>query len=101
MYGTTVVGLEMMRSVNEETAEESRKKKIVRSAIDTAWKYQLYPYRCLHVFTKPGKPYRRVLLAFGRQEVSCTEDNLYIEGEKHGKFTSEYISLTKEFYLKM
>ena len=33
-YGTTVVGLEMMRSVNEETAEESRKKKIVRSAID-------------------------------------------------------------------
>ena len=32
-YGTTVVGLEMMRSVNEETAEESRKKKIVRSAI--------------------------------------------------------------------
>ena len=34
-YGTTVVGLEMMRSVNEETAEESRKKKIVRSAIDT------------------------------------------------------------------
>lgn len=34
-YGTTVVGLEMMRSVNEENAEEVRKKKIVRSAIDT------------------------------------------------------------------
>ena len=72
-----------------------------KTVIDTAWKYQLYPYRCLHVFTKPGKPYRRVLLAFSRQEVSCTEDSLYIEGEKHGKFTSEYISLTKEFYLKM
>ena len=26
-YGTTVVGLEMMRSVNEENAEEVRKKK--------------------------------------------------------------------------
>ena len=74
---------------------------VEKTVIDTAWKYQLYPYRCLHVFTKPGKPYRRVLLAFGRQEVSCTEDSLYIEGEKHGKFTSEYISLTKEFYLKM
>jgi transcriptional pleiotropic repressor len=34
-YGTTVVGLEMMRSVNEETAEESRKIQIVRSAIST------------------------------------------------------------------
>lgn len=34
-YGTTVVGLEMMRSVNEENAEESRKVQIVRSAIST------------------------------------------------------------------
>lgn len=34
-YGTTVVSLEMMRSVNEENAEESRKVAIVRSAIST------------------------------------------------------------------
>lgn len=34
-YGTTVVGLEMMRSVNEETAEENRKIQIVKSAIST------------------------------------------------------------------
>ena len=34
-YGTTVVGLEMMRSVNEENAEESRKVHIVKSAIST------------------------------------------------------------------
>ncbi len=34
-YGTTVVGLEMMRSVNEENAEETRKVQIVRSAINT------------------------------------------------------------------
>ena len=34
-YGTTVVGLEMMRSVNEENAEENRKIAIVRSAIST------------------------------------------------------------------
>ena len=31
-YGTTVVGLEMMRSVNEESAEEARKVAIVKSA---------------------------------------------------------------------
>lgn len=34
-YGTTVVGLEMMRSVNEESAEEDRKITIVHSAIST------------------------------------------------------------------
>jgi GTP-sensing transcriptional pleiotropic repressor CodY len=34
-YGTTVVGLEMMRSVNEENAEEERKIQIVKSAIGT------------------------------------------------------------------
>ena len=34
-YGTTVVGLEMLRSVNEESAEETRKEQIVQSAIST------------------------------------------------------------------
>lgn len=34
-YATTVVGLEMMRSVNEESAEEDRKLSIVHSAINT------------------------------------------------------------------
>lgn len=34
-YGTTVVSLEMMRSVNEENAEENRKIQIVKSAIST------------------------------------------------------------------
>lgn len=34
-YGTTVVGLEMMRSVHEENAEEDRKQQVVRSAFNT------------------------------------------------------------------
>lgn len=34
-YGATVVGLEMLRAVNEENAEESRKLQVVRSAINT------------------------------------------------------------------
>lgn len=34
-YGTTVVGLEMMRSVKEENEEENRKKQVVKSAIHT------------------------------------------------------------------
>lgn len=34
-YGSTVVGLEMLRAVNEENAEESRKVAVVKSAINT------------------------------------------------------------------
>ncbi len=34
-YGATVVGLEMLRAVNEENAEESRKVAVVKSAINT------------------------------------------------------------------
>lgn len=34
-YATTVIGLEMLRSVSEELAEESRREKEVRSALDT------------------------------------------------------------------
>ncbi len=34
-YGTTVVGLEMMRSVDEENAEENRKVQVVKSAFNT------------------------------------------------------------------
>jgi transcriptional pleiotropic repressor len=34
-YGTTVVGLEMLRAVNEENAEESRKLTVIKSAINT------------------------------------------------------------------
>ncbi len=34
-YGATVVGLEMLRAVNEESAEESRRRQVVKSAIST------------------------------------------------------------------
>lgn len=51
-YGTTVVGLEMMRSVNEETAEESRKVQIVKSAIGTLSFSELEAIQ--HIFAELG-----------------------------------------------
>lgn len=71
-----------------------------KNVIDTAWKYHLFPVRRLNVFTKPGKPCRRILLAFGFQDGKCLEDNLYIEME-HNRFSPEYIALTREFYMKI
>lgn len=52
-YGTTVVGLEMMRSVNEETAEENRKVHIVKSAISTLSYSELEAI--IHIFDELGQ----------------------------------------------
>ena len=51
-YGTTVVGLEMMRSVHEENAEESRKIQIVKSAITTLSYSELEAI--IHIFDELG-----------------------------------------------
>ena len=51
-YGTTVVGLEMMRSVNEENAEETRKEHIVQSAISTLSFSELEAI--IHIFDELG-----------------------------------------------
>lgn len=52
-YGTTVVGLEMMRSVNEETEEEDRKVHIVKSAISTLSYSELEAI--IHIFDELGQ----------------------------------------------
>ena len=51
-YGTTVVGLEMMRSVNEENAEEERTIQIVKSAIGTLSFSELEAI--VHIFEELG-----------------------------------------------
>ena len=51
-YGTAVVGLEMLRSVNEESAEETRKEHIVQSAISTLSFSELEAI--IHIFDELG-----------------------------------------------
>ena len=51
-YGTAVVGLEMLRSVSEESAEESRKEHIVQSAISTLSFSELEAI--VHIFDELG-----------------------------------------------
>lgn len=53
-YGATVVGLEIMRSVNEENAEEVRKATIVKSAIGTLSFSELEAI--LHIFEELNGP---------------------------------------------
>ncbi len=51
-YATTVVGLEMLRSVNEENAEEIRKEQVVQSAINTLSFSELEA--AFHIFDELG-----------------------------------------------
>lgn len=46
-YGSTVVGLEMLRSVSEESAEESRKVAVVKSAISTLSYSEMEAITCI------------------------------------------------------
>ena len=70
--------------------------------------YKLFPLKITRVKGTPTSEIKRSLLAFsqnalpvGRQEITNFPiDELIIETARH-IYTSEYISLTKEFYLKM
>lgn len=62
---------------------------------------ELYPVKITRVKGTPTTVIKRSLLAFSRNENAETEiDELIIETARH-IYTSEYIKLTKDFYLKM
>lgn len=71
-----------------------------RSVTEIAWEQQFHPSRRLRLFTKPGKPCRRILLAFSRLPVTCSDETLCIESAS-GTYTPEYQSLMQDFYLKI
>ena len=63
--------------------------------------FELYPLKITRVKGTPTTEIKRSLLAFSRNENVKTEiDELIIETARH-IYTSEYIKLTKDFYLKM
>ena len=63
--------------------------------------YELFPLKITRVKGTPNTEIKRSLLAFSRSGTfNCSIDELIIETERH-IYTSEYICLTKDFYLKM
>jgi tRNA1Val (adenine37-N6)-methyltransferase len=60
----------------------------------------LFPIQITRVKGTPTSDIKRSLLAFTRIEQTPLIDELTIEISRH-QYTSEYIELTKEFYLKM
>ena len=65
-----------------------------------ATRYSLYPARQLYVVTKPGGTPKRTLLTFTFHKQECQRETLLIELSRH-HYSPEYISLTREYYLKM
>ncbi len=63
--------------------------------------YELFPLKITHVKGTPSSEIKRSLLVFGRNKnTNYLFDELVIETKRH-IYTSEYINLTKDFYLKM
>ena len=70
------------------------------SFLSIAKDYGLYPERITRVKGNSKVAYKRSLLELGLENLEIDQDELIIEIERH-KYTSEYIALTKEFYLKL
>lgn len=68
--------------------------------ISTALKKGLHLTRHTKVVTRPGLPPKRSLMEFRKTPTICQTNELIVELERH-VYSKEYISLTKEFYLKM
>jgi tRNA1Val (adenine37-N6)-methyltransferase len=69
--------------------------------IGLAREYELYPLKITRVQGTPTTEIKRSLLAFGRNKNNIVAtDELIIETARHS-YTTEYIELTKDFYLKM
>ncbi len=58
----------------------------------------LYCLRQSLTFTKENKLPKRCLMEFSKREMECEKDIFLIQN-KDGEYTSEYLSLTSDFYL--
>ncbi|EGV42123.1 methyltransferase domain-containing protein [Bizionia argentinensis JUB59] len=68
--------------------------------INLAASYALFPSRLTHVQGNPKSEIKRSLITFTRNHTEVKKSHLIIETERH-KYTDDYVTLTKDFYLKM
>ncbi|TYA53033.1 tRNA1(Val) (adenine(37)-N6)-methyltransferase [Formosa maritima] len=68
--------------------------------ISLALEVSLFPNRILHVKGTSTSKTKRSLIEFSFNKTEILTEELIIESSRH-QYTSDYINLTKEFYLKM
>ena len=68
--------------------------------LEIAKQFDLNPHRITRVKGDKNSEVKRSLLELGFSEKDCTPNELIIENTRHN-YTSEYVDLVKDFYLKM
>lgn len=68
--------------------------------INLAKAHNLFPNKICHVKGNPKANYKRSLLSFSFEATEILMEELVIETKRH-QYTEAYISLTKDFYLKL
>lgn len=68
--------------------------------INLAKNYNLFPCKICHVKGNPKADFKRSLLTFSFAKTESIAEELIIETARH-QYTEAYISLTKDFYLKL
>ena len=60
----------------------------------------LRPVRRAMVRPNPSLPFHRAMVEYGYGDSFTTDEIITIETDEHGVYSSEYIALTRDFYLK-
>lgn len=68
--------------------------------LSLAFDYGLFCCRRMLVRPTPGQQLSRVLMTLGRENGTCEEEEMVIEKGGRHVYSDEYVSLTKDFYLK-
>ncbi len=68
---------------------------------ELALSYNLHCTKITEVIPRINKQVERLLMQFEKADVALEKDQLTIQKEKRNEWTSEYIELTKDFYLNM
>ena len=68
--------------------------------VELAEKHNLHLKEILDIRGNENSPFKRTILSFQFNETECISNTLTIETDRH-VYTEDYISLTKDFYLKM
>ena len=96
---------ELLEGVSKLLSDEGTFNTIIpfkekESFIKMAADLGLFVNESLHVKGNPTAEIKRALLSFSRNDTTCKVTDLIIETDRH-VYTTEYVALTKDFYLKM
>lgn len=69
--------------------------------IDLAEQNELFLNRICKVKPNTTKPVKRIIMEFTFQKKEIRSEKLTIETDKRHVYTKDYITLTKDFYLKL